>query len=302
MNQENIQIKEIKPFLSGYITKARLLLKHDPVPDDDAVHDIRVLMKKSRAVLKLVGSSLETELYAKDLQDLRRVGQIMSEWRDISVHRKTLKVLKKEYKVIFAKLEVIERITILMKKPDVIVMPDEVMKKGIDEIDDLLSRTGYRVRFHQMQKIDPAALLKQLEITYGIIRNVYLECINRTRPERVHELRKCSKDFLYQLYFFRPLNPAKVKSLEKRVERLTVFLGRYNDLYQLLKTIGYVYPDESNLPELDQIVIKIREKQDRYLSEVWPLAFKCFCPGTELVNLLGLNQPLNNQRSGKYYL
>jgi hypothetical protein len=84
------------------------------------------------------------------------------------------------------------------------------------------------------------------------------------------------------------VNPSKVKSLEKRVEKMTIFLGRYNDLYQLLNTLGYVYSPGSEIPELDELVIMIREKQDGYLSEVWPQAYKCFCPGTKLQDLLGM--------------
>lgn len=287
MEPDNIKLKEIKPLLAGYIKKSRLLLRQADIPDDDAVHDIRVLMKKSRAVLRLTTPLFENELRGKDNISLKRVGRIMSEWRDTSVHRKTLKELKKEFPDIFARLEGNDKIVMLMKKPEMISEPDELKKNGINEIDDLLNKTGYRIRFHQMQKIDPVALLDQLELSYEKVRTIYLESRNRTKPERIHEFRKRSKDFLYQLYFFRPLNPAVVKSLEKRVERLNLNLGRYNDLYQLIKKIGYVYPDETNLPALDDLVIKIHEKQDRHLSKVWTSAYICFCPGTKLVNLLG---------------
>jgi len=38
---------------------------------------------------------------------------------------------------------------------------------------------------------------------------------------------------------------------------------------------------------MDELIIKIREKQDTYLSKVWPVAYKIFCPGQKLVNVLG---------------
>ena len=287
MDQNKIDLKEIKPFLSAYISRSRILLKRDAIPDEEAVHDIRVLMKKSRAALRLTGPLLENELQNKDIQSLKRVGQIMSEWRDTSVQRKALRELKKEFPVIFAKLEGNEKIVLLMKKPESISEPDEMMRNGIDEIDELLNKAGYRIRFHQMKRIDSVTLLHQLELSYNVVSNIYLECRNRAKPEKIHEFRKRSKDFLYQLYFFRPLNPTVVKSLEKKLERMTLYIGKYNDLYQLIKSIGYVYPDELNLPALDELVIKIHEKQDLSLSKVWPTAYRCFCPGTKLVNLLG---------------
>jgi len=287
MDQNKIDLKEIKPFLSAYISRSRILLKRDAIPDEEAVHDIRVLMKKSRAALRLTGPLLENELQNKDIQSLKRVGQIMSEWRDTSVQRKALRELKKEFPVIFAKLEGNEKIVLLMKKPESISEPDEMMRNGIDEIDELLNKAGYRIRFHQMKRIDSVTLFHQLELSYNVVSNIYLECRNRAKPEKIHEFRKRSKDFLYQLYFFRPLNPTVVKSLEKKLERMTLYIGKYNDLYQLIKSIGYVYPDELNLPALDELVIKIHEKQDLSLSKVWPTAYRCFCPGTKLVNLLG---------------
>lgn len=287
METDNIRLKEIKPVLAGYIRKSLILLKQSDVPDDDAVHDIRVLMKKSRAVLRLTGKLLETDLQDKDLQSLKRVGQIMSEWRDTSVHRKTLKDLKKEFPGIFAKLEGNEKIACLLQKSEVISEPDQAIKNDVEEIEDLLNKTGYRIRFHQMQKLDPHALLEQLESSYEAVRKIYLECRNKTRPERLHEFRKRSKYLLYQLGFFRPLNPPAVKSLEKRIDRITMFLGRYNDIYQLVKSMGYNYNDESNPPALDELVVIMMEKQDECLSKVWPSAYKCFCPGTKLVNHLG---------------
>jgi len=287
MDPDNIRLKEIKPVLTGYINKARVILKRSAVPDEDAVHDIRVLMKKSRAVLRLAGPLIETELNDKDFQSLRRVGQILSEWRDTSVHRKTLKVIKKDLPRLFVILNNNEKIAALLKKPDAITEPDEALRHDMDEIDDLLTKTVYRIRFNQMQKIDPVALMSQLELSYETVRNAYLECRNRTKPEKVHEFRKRSKDLLYQVCFFRPLNPSAVKSFEKRLERMTLNLGRYNDLYQLLKTLGYVYPDEAGSSSMDEFVIKIYEKQDRYLLKIWADAYKCFCPGKELINMLG---------------
>ncbi len=288
MDPDYIRLKEIKPVLADYISKARVLLKRSAVPDEDAVHDIRVLMKKGRAVLKLTGPFIESELHDKDFQSLRKVGQIMSDWRDTSVHRKILKELKKDLPGIFVRLSANEKIAALIRKPDTITVPDETMKRDIDEIEDLLTKTGYRIRFHQMQKIDPALLLARLELSYETVRNIYLGCRSVTKPEKVHEFRKRAKDLLYQVYFFRPLNPSAVKSFEKRLDRMTVNLGRYNDLYQLLKTLGYVYPYTSGSQSPDELAIKIFDRQDRYLLKVWSDAYKCFRPGLKPADQLGL--------------
>jgi hypothetical protein len=38
---------------------------------------------------------------------------------------------------------------------------------------------------------------------------------------------------------------------------------------------------------MDELIIKLREAQDRYLAKVWPAAFQVFCPGQKLLNILG---------------
>jgi CHAD domain-containing protein len=103
----------------------------------------------------------------------------------------------------------------------------------------------------------------------------------------LHEFRKRAKDFLYQLYYFRPLNPSVVKELEKRLDTLTQNLGKYNDLTQIMKIVGYKYGTPENSPALDELIVVIKDKQDQYLSKVWPSAYKIFCPGQKLLNVLG---------------
>jgi len=290
MGSENIRIREIKPVLSDYISKSRELLKISAVPDEDAIHDIRVLMKKSRAVLKLAGPMNSSGLQDRDLISLKRVGQIMCHWRDKSVHRKTLRGLRKDYPALFSKVGSDEKIAVLMRKPEVIAEPDKEMASGLIEIDDLLNKTFFRIRFNDMRKIETAYLLENLELSFEKVRNIYLECRNHPRPEKIHKFRKLSKDLLYQMYFFRPVNRTEIKQLEKRLERMTLNLGKYNDLQQLLAELEYKWPDEKILPALIELAIIIKGLQDQYLIKVWKDAYLCFTPGRDMQNFLGFNQ------------
>ena len=53
METDPVMIKEIKPALTDYIRESLTLLGQSPFPDDDAIHDIRVLMKRQRATVRL---------------------------------------------------------------------------------------------------------------------------------------------------------------------------------------------------------------------------------------------------------
>jgi len=287
MQSEIVKLKEIKPALTGYIRNSQELLKKSAVPDDEAVHDIRVLMKKARSVLKLVSDQVTKDYCEKNIVDLRETGRIMASWRETAVCRRTLREIRKENHSLFGKLEDNKRIKELLKKPEQSDFDSTATVKIVSKIEELLKNSAFRIRFEQMDKIDPHLLLKELDNTYSEVCGTYLFCRNRPTPGKLHELRKKSKCFLYQLSFFRPLNPDAIKKVEKALENITQNLGKYNDLNQLVRTLGYSYQDESNSAELNELVLLIREKQEMHLSNVWPASHKLFCPGKKLVNILG---------------
>jgi CHAD domain-containing protein len=174
-----------------------------------------------------------------------------------------------------------------MKKPDLPSEPSPAIKSDIEKIEELLNKAGFRLRFQNMNNLDSKMLLQELDNTYNIVVNKYLTCRNNPKPVNLHMFRKKAKDFLYQLWFFRPLNPSIVKSLEKKLDLMTQNLGKYNDLAQLIRTLEYKYSGSANSPAMDELIIVVREAQDRNLSRVWPAAYKIFCPGQKLVNVLG---------------
>lgn len=287
MELDYVKLKEIKPAMAGYIRESQALLKRSAVPDEKAVHDIRVLMKKSRAVMRLASPQLDNPFYEKDITDLREVGRILSSWRETTVKRKILKAFRKEYPEIFSKLPENEMLTQLLGKPEPAAEPSEEINETLEQINSLLNNTGYRIRFQTMNMVDPQLLIKELEKTYMMVADIYLTCRNNPKQEMLHKFRKRAKDFLYQLYIFRPLNPSIVKDLEKKLDNMTQNLGKYNDLAQVIKDLGYHYKDKTNLAAMDELIIKFREAQDKYLCKVWPTSYQIFCPGQKLVNVLG---------------
>jgi len=286
MELDVVKLRDIKPALSGYVREAQTMLKENSAPDERVVHDVRVLMKKSRSVMKLIKNQIDAEGFDRDYHAYREVGRIMRLWRETSVHRKTLKDLKKKYPKIFS-LATDAKMDALMKKPDL----TEVMTGGIagdlEIINELLNKAGYRLRFQSIDNLDPKVLIRVLDETYNDVVENFLICRNNPKPSNLHLFRKRSKDFLYQLWFFRPLNPPVVKLLEKKLDAMTQNLGKYNDLSQLINSLGYNYSASEKLVAMDELIILIREEQDRYLSKVWPVAYKIFCPGQMLANVLG---------------
>ena len=142
-----------------------------------------------------------------------------------------------------------------------------------------------------MNNLDPHLLLKELELTFKAVTGSYLKARNYPRSINIHEFRKITKDFLYQLYFFRSLKPKVIKDLEKRLENIAQNLGKYNDHSVLIKTLDYKYPSPDNSSAADELVVLIKKEQDRYLMKVWPAAFRIFRPGKNLGSVLGFKVP-----------
>jgi CHAD domain-containing protein len=287
MEPDYIKLRDIKPALTGYIKEAETILKSAEYPDEEAVHDVRVLMKKARAALRITSPQIDREFADREKMALREVGRLMSDWRTSSVLRKTLKELKKKHPDLFTKLMSNEKINILLKKPEGSEIPNDLERDNLKKIIAILTKTGYHFRFEPMAALDAHLLLKELEVTYNRVANNYLISRNYQKPSNLHELRKSAKDFLYQLWFFRPLNVSEIKNLEKKLDFLTQNLGKYNDLAQLLKSLEYKYEYTANPPEFDELALIIKEEQDRYLLKVWPVAHKLFSPGQKLTVILG---------------
>ncbi len=283
-----VKIKDLKPVLAGYIKESQELLENSEIPDEKVIHDVRVSMKKSRATLKLLASQLDKESFEKNIKSLREVGRLLSSWRDMTVQRKVLKNLRKKYPALFLTLKDNEQLAAILNKPGPSAENTDKHSIELGQIKEILHKTGFRIRFLSMNMIDPQILIKDLEKTYLNVTDTYLISRNETGDSSIHEFRKRSKDFLYQLYFFRPINSSGIKSLEKKLYGLTLNLGKYNDLSQLIKNIGYDHADKTHPPELDELVIRIRDSQDQYLKKIWPAAFKIFRPGQNLFSLLGL--------------
>lgn len=286
MLTNNAKLKEIKPALCGYISDAQQMLDPGKIPDEKVVHDVRVLMKKSRATIKLLKTQIDEESFNREYCSLREIGRIMQSWRETSVHRKLLKDMKKKHPGLFSQLAGNEKINLILTRPE-IIEPSPEIKSGIESIISLLHKSGYRLRFMDLNNLDPNLLYEELELTYYCISDCYLKARNYPKNVNLHGLRKKTKDLLFQLFFFRSLNPGVIKNLEKKLEMMGQNLGKYNDHAVLIDALGYKYQSGENSSALDELMVIIKQEQDKYLSRVWPSAFRIFRPGQKLPSVLG---------------
>ncbi len=281
--------KDIKESVMCHITDSLGLLSQQPLPDDTAIHDIRVMMKKHRASIRLVRPLLDEVVYSREYLAGRETGRILSSWRETAVLRKTVKALKKEHPELFMKLWDNEQIQNLLRKPYSTWEEAGVQAQAVAEVTAQLNRARHRLRFVSLKEPDIRLLLGELERSYRLAAVAYLDSRYNSKPRLLHEFRKKSKTLMYQLCYFRHLNPSAVKSLEKRLDDMTQNLGRYNDLAQIMEMTGYRYGAPENSDVTDELAVAIKDKQDRCLTKVWPVAYCLFAPGKKLQDLLGIS-------------
>jgi len=198
MELDYIKLRDIKPVLSGYLHESLIVLKEAEVPDEKAIHDIRVLMKKTRSILKLAGPQLDNGYNDRDAESLKKVGQITRRWRETSVLRKLLRDFKKENPEIFARLSDNADLNKILGKIEVLSDAPGDLSESTSQINSLITKTSYRIRFQQMHTINPQILIKELDITYRKVVDVYVTCRNNPKSDSLHKFRKRTKDFLYQ--------------------------------------------------------------------------------------------------------
>ena len=115
--REPKQATDIKASMMQYITGSLELLSQKPIPDDKAIHDVRVMMKQHRAAVRLARPLIDEPVYLREYLAGRETGRMMATWREAAVLRKTVKALKKENPELFMKLWDNEKIQELLRKP-----------------------------------------------------------------------------------------------------------------------------------------------------------------------------------------
>src|SRR5512135_1237092 len=141
MQPEVVKVKEIKPALYGFVREALKLLSSGGIPDDKAIHDVRVLMKKSRASVTLLKSQIDTEVFNREYPAFRETGRIMRSWRENTVHKKILRNLKKKYPRALSTLDELPAVRRLMETAEMTTENQDQMMLDIEKVKDLLNKS-----------------------------------------------------------------------------------------------------------------------------------------------------------------
>lgn len=226
--------------------------------DEDAVHDVRVNMKRLRGLVRLYrrpkqGDPVQNEVSAHINSVLRDVANVFSTRRDVHVLAETLdQVARKSDKAVAVQLRAIRR-EILAQT--VAAMPDMAPERLIEQLQ------WVREAWHgRLSRNDPGmedALLRM----YRKNQREGWQALNARDPHQLHEWRKRVKYFYYQLSAWPGASDWRSLQLEM-LRKLGSLLGKVHDL-DILQ--DYLQTRQRDYPN---VLRQVRKRRVRLMKKI----------------------------------
>lgn len=219
----------LRKALQSLLGESEAMIPEGRFPGPREVHDIRVNMKRGRAILKLLRASPDAQYYKRENAALRDISALFSHSREAAVLKKTLKSLTKKNPDIF-NAATVDWFFEVSKK--LVPTPDSraVRLSLATDAGDRLRRAWYRVGFLNLRKINRELLLDGLWNSFLRAEDEFRIAAASRAPEAIHEFRKRVKDLLYQVGFFADYNPGHFERVYAELDALGSSLGKCNDL------------------------------------------------------------------------
>lgn len=203
----------------------------------EAIHQARKALKRVRAVLRLCREWLGEERFRAENTILRDAGRSLSGARDAQVLVETLDGLREPLGP-----ELPDGTWSRFRDRLVAEAAAHEQPDGSDAYASVsLALAGVRDRVNVWPLPEdggPERLASGLERVYAKARRARRRAERRTTPEKLHELRKRTKDLWYSGQLLNPLSPKRIRKLRRRSHRLSDVLGADHDLAVLLERAG----------------------------------------------------------------
>jgi CHAD domain-containing protein len=217
----------IKRIVVEQIDKALAGLESQDGSQDNAIHDARVCLKKIRAVLRLVQSEFDPDIFRQENISYRDSGRHLSALRDTAAMRETLDKLIDRFADqlatnAFAELDQSLRQSSTAERAE--------KKKAMLTVAKSLGGARRRVEHWPIQQEGFSALGQGVKRVYKQGRQGFDNALAQPSVENFHEWRKDVKYLRYQLHILKPIWPTMLGRLEDELETLGEYLSEDHDL------------------------------------------------------------------------
>ncbi|HEV7224587.1 MAG TPA: CHAD domain-containing protein [Pirellulales bacterium] len=245
-------------------------LETDAAQRADAIHDIRLHLKKLRAVLRLVRGELGGD-YQVENACFREAGHALSEPRDAQAALKQLGELARRAGQLHGDdasfrdaLELLRgRLTENQRALD-----ERSTAELWNRIADALRSAAARVESWSSKVRGFETIADGLENSYRRGRRAMIAALRDPRPEMLHEWRKQAKYHRYQINLLEDAWPELMKSRTASLKRLSDLLGDDHDLVVLAESARNQLAGHDALPRCIELVDR---RRDELFEELKPL-------------------------------
>lgn len=264
--------KERTRIALAQIDKAIRELDNGLLDTREYIHQVRVRMKKLRALLRLYRFADE-DWYQRENQWFRELAQEYAGPRDADVAVDTCnniikyfeeQVLDLEYDSILKQLDTARSIE----------FKTGVSTSDLRRLRKLLCESKVRIKNWPVKKLKLNVIINGFGVTYSRGRSALKCCTRDTRPEAWHEWRKRVKYQRYQWKLLQGVWPKLVNSRRHELHRLSNLLGEDHDLYEFIARIERMGIKETGSKEKIIALAKIRSNNVR--SAALSLGHKLF--------------------------
>jgi CHAD domain-containing protein len=226
--------------------------------NEEAIHDARKALKRSRALLRLSRDLLGTETFQRENHNLRDAGLALSGVRDAQVLQETLVKLG---------------VYLGDWPPAPAGGSGEAKRRG--EAISAISASRLRLTLWPLpQDEDLSALAPGFRRIYRQGRRALADTQREQRDAHWHELRKRSKDLWHASQLLEEAHPRRMAKLAKRAHDLSDLLGDDHDLVILAEHAGRDLPAQD--PRLDRLTEAIARRRGELQSEATELAGRIY--------------------------
>jgi CHAD domain-containing protein len=248
---------------------------------DEAIHEARKSVKKTRALLRLMRPEIEP-VYAKENTRLRNIGRRLSAYRDRAVLIETFDALQEKYTddLKGATLASIRQGLLLDKRRQ---QRGAGMAQALQRIAAGLRAAAARTSRWPLEADGFEALAPGLTAAYRKARRAMAAVRAEARPELCHEWRKRVKDHWYHIRLVEDLWTEVMAGYEKSLKELETWLGDHHNL-EVLKATLTAHPRQFGRSANIQLCLDLAAKYQKEL----------------LANSLSLGERVYEERAREY--
>jgi len=225
----------------------------------EAIHRVRMHLKKSRAALRLVRSTLGERFEAQNAA-LRDVGRLLSAIRDNEVLLATFDRLTRS-------LPEAERSGLAAVRGPLAERRTAAIQVGTAaRIQWLLALIRVRSALRPWPAVGGAAVVDGWIDGFKRARKSWREMTQNPHPDRVHEWRKRVKSHWYHARLLRNFTPDASRHRRRQLRDLSVLLGDYHDLALLCEHLA-ARPEAFGTPAQVAIVERMSAVEQTELLE-----------------------------------